>query len=238
MLESLAGVNISSFLQTIWETNSWMVPLVITATWETIYMVAISTICSYLIGMPLGVILVTTGEGHILENNRINRILGSLVNAVRSVPFIIFLILVIPFTRLVVGTFIGTVASIVPLTLAAIPFVARLVETSFKEIEWGLIEAALSMGANAWQIITKVLIPEALPSILLGVSITAINLVGYSAMAGIVGGGGLGTLAYYYGYQRFEYSIMWVTVIVLILFVQGIQMLGDILSARIINKRR
>jgi D-methionine transport system permease protein len=238
MLESLAGINISSFLQTIWETNSWMVPLVLTATWETIYMVAISTICSYLIGMPLGVILVTTGEGHILENNRINRILGSIVNAVRSVPFIIFLILVIPFTRLFVGTFIGTVASIVPLTLAAIPFVARLVETSFKEIEWGLIEAALSMGANAWQIITKVLIPEALPSILLGVSITAINLVGYSAMAGIVGGGGLGTLAYYYGYQRFEYSIMWVTVIVLILFVQGIQMLGDILSARIINKRR
>jgi D-methionine transport system permease protein len=238
MLESLVGANVSNLLQTTWEANSWMVSPVLMATWETIYMVAISTICSYLMGLPLGVILVTTGEGHILENSKINKVLGSIVNAVRSVPFIIFLILVIPITRIVVGTFIGTVASIVPLTLAAIPFVARLVETSFKEIEWGLIEAALSMGANAWQIITKVLIPEALPSILLGVSITAINLVGYSAMAGIVGGGGLGTLAYYYGYQRYQYAIMWVTVIVLIVFVQGIQMLGDKLSARIINKRR
>lgn len=238
MLENLAGANITAFLQTWLGANSQMGSSVLTATWETIYMVAISTICSYLIGMPLGIILVTTGEGHILENSTINRVLGSIVNAVRSVPFIIFLILVIPLTRIIVGTFIGTVASIVPLTLAAIPFVARLVETSFKEIEWGLIEAALSMGANAWQIITKVLIPEALPSITLGVSITAINLVGYSAMAGIVGGGGLGTLAYYYGYQRYQYDIMWITVIVLIVFVQGIQMLGDRLSARIINKRR
>ncbi|MGI5921738.1 MAG: methionine ABC transporter permease [Syntrophomonadaceae bacterium] len=235
MLESLVAINIGSFLSS-WGGDNYS--LVLTATWETIYMVAISTFGSYLIGMPLGVILVTTEEGHILENKGVNKILGSVVNAVRSVPFIIFLILVIPFTRLVVGTFIGTVASIVPLTLAAIPFVARLVETSFKEIDWGLIEAALSMGANAWQIITKVLIPEALPSILLGVSITAINLVGYSAMAGIVGGGGLGTLAYYYGFQRYQYDIMWITVIVLVVFVQGIQMLGDKLSARIINKRR
>jgi D-methionine transport system permease protein len=122
--------------------------------------------------------------------------------------------------------------------LAAIPFVARLVETSFKEIEWGLIEAALSMGASAWQIITKVLVPEAKPSLILGVAITTINLVGYSAMAGIVGGGGLGTLAYYYGYQRYEDSIMWITVILLIIFVQGIQMLGDKLTGATINKRR
>lgn len=218
--------------------NSVMMTAVAQATWETFYMVAISTAFSYIIGLPLGIILVTTDAGHILDNKSVNKVLGSVVNAVRSIPFIILLILVIPFTRLVVGTFIGTIASIVPLTLAAIPFVARLVETSFKEIEWGLIEAALSMGANAWQIITKVLIPEALPSIVLGVSITAINLVGYSAMAGIVGGGGLGTLAYYYGFQRYQYDIMWITVIVLILFVQGIQMLGDFFSARVVNKRR
>lgn len=208
------------------------------ATWETIYMVLISTFFSYLFGLPLGIILVTTSDRHILENKWVNRVLGALVNATRSIPFIIFLILLIPLTRLIVGTSIGTVASIVPLTLAAIPFVARLVETSLKEIDWGLIEAALSMGASAWQVIWKVLIPEARPSLILGVAITAISLVGYSAMAGIVGGGGLGTLAYYYGYQRYETSVMWATVIVLIILVQGIQMLGDNLAAKIVNKRR
>lgn len=218
--------------------NSWMVDAILLATWETFYMVAISTALSYVFGLPLGVILVTTGEGHILESKGVNNVLGTIVNAVRSIPFIIFLILVIPLTRLIVGTSIGTIASIVPLTLAAIPFVARLVETSLREIEWGLIEAALSMGANAWQIITKVLIPEALPSIILGVAITTINLVGYSAMAGIVGGGGLGTLAYYYGYQRYEDVIMWVTVIVLIIFVQLVQMLGDKMQSITIRKRR
>ena len=193
---------------------------------------------SYLFGLPLGVILVVTARGHILENRGVNNVLGSIVNATRSIPFIIFLILLIPFTRMVVGTSIGTVASIVPLTLAAIPFVARLVETSLKEIEWGLIEAALSMGASAWQIISKVLLPEAAPSTLLGVAITTINLVGYSAMAGIVGGGGLGTLAYYYGYQRYEDKVMWVTVIVLVILVQGFQMLGDKLAGKVANKRR
>lgn len=219
-------------------TSSGMADTVLFATWETIYMVAISTALSYLLGLPLGIILVTTEEGHILENKTFNQVLGTFVNAVRSIPFIIFLILVIPLTRIIVGTPIGTVASIVPLTLAAIPFVARLVETSFKEIEWGLIEAALSMGANAWQIITKVLIPEAKPSLVLGIAITTINLVGYSAMAGIVGGGGLGSLAYYYGYQRYEDSIMWITVILLIILVQGVQMLGDKFTAATINKRR
>ncbi|NLW43576.1 MAG: ABC transporter permease [Syntrophomonadaceae bacterium] len=201
-------------------------------------MVAVSTFFAYVFGLPLGIILVTTSPGHVLENIRVNQVLGSIVNAVRSIPFIVFLILIIPFTRLVVGTYIGTVASIVPLTLAAIPFVARLVETSLKEIEWGLVEAALSMGASAWQVIYKVLIPEAMPSLSLGVAITTINLVGYSAMAGIVGGGGLGTLAYYYGYQRYEDLVMWSTVIVLIILVQSVQMLGDNLAARIAKKRR
>lgn len=230
----IAGISVAQVLA----DNSWMVDAVLIATWETFYMVAISTTLSYIIGLPLGVVLVTTGEGHILESKGVNRVLGIIVNAVRSIPFIIFLILVIPLTRFIVGTPIGTVASIVPLTLAAIPFVARLIETSLQEIEWGLIEAALSMGANAWQVITKVLIPEALPSMILGVAITTINLVGYSAMAGIIGGGGLGTLAYYFGYQRYEDVIMWVTVIVLILFVQSVQMLGDKMQSITINKRR
>lgn len=221
-----------------WAQNSWIGEKLLSATWETLYMVVISTALSYLFGLPLGVILVTTEPGHVLENSWINRVLGVIVNATRSIPFIIFLILVIPFTRLVVGTSIGTIASMVPLTLAAIPFVARMVETSLKEIQWGLIEAAVSMGANAWQVISKVLIPEATPSIILGIAITTINLVGYSAMAGIVGGGGLGTLAYYYGYQRYEDLIMWATVIVLILFVQCVQILGDKTAARAINKRR
>lgn len=234
MEQVVASIMASSF----WVENSWVFEMVLIATWETTYMVFISTLLSYVIGLPLGVILVTTSEGHVLESKGLNRVLGVIVNAVRSIPFIIFLILVIPFTRWVVGTPIGTVASMVPLTLAAIPFVARMVETSLKEIEWGLIEAALSMGANAWQVISKVLLPEAKPSIILGMAITTINLVGYSAMAGIVGGGGLGTLAYYYGYQRYEDLIMWVTVIVLIVFVQGIQMLGDKMTANTINKRR
>lgn len=228
MLEMLASMGI----------NAWLAEKLVLATWETIYMVLTSTVLSYLFGLPLGVILVITAKGHILENNGVNRVLGWIVNATRSIPFIIFLILLIPLTRLIAGTYIGTVASIVPLTLAAIPFVARMVETSLKEIEWGLIEAALSMGAGTWTIIFRVLLPEARPSLLLGVAITTINLVGYSAMAGIVGGGGLGTLAYYYGYQRYENSIMWATVIVLIVLVQGIQMLGDNLAEKVSNKRR
>jgi D-methionine transport system permease protein len=238
MILSAHAVFANIDLNAFWAQNSWIGEKLATATWETFYMVIICTALSYLFGLPLGVILVTTEAGHVLENRWVNRSLGVIVNATRSIPFIIFLILVIPFTRLVVGTSIGTTASMVPLTLAAIPFVARMVETSFKEIQWGLIEAAVSMGANAWQVIAKVLIPEAMPSIILGVAITTINLVGYSAMAGIVGGGGLGTLAYYYGYQRYEDLIMWATVIVLIIFVQCVQVLGDKMAARAINKRR
>lgn len=238
MIETLIGFISQESLISLWEANSWVPEALVVATWETIYMVAISTFFSYVFGLPLGIILVTTSPGHVLENSRVNQVLGSIVNATRSIPFIIFLILLIPFTRWVVGTPIGTIASIVPLTLAAIPFVARIVETSLKEIEWGLIEAALSMGASAWQVIYKVLVPEATPSLCLGVAITTINLVGYSAMAGIVGGGGLGTLAYYYGFQRYQDLVMWSTVIVLIILVQGMQMLGDNLAARVAKKRR
>lgn len=217
--------------------DAWLMDRLLVATWETIYMVAASTFFSYLFGLPLGVILVITEQGHIMENKTLNRVLGWIINATRSIPFIIFLILIIPITRFLVGTYIGTVASIVPLTLAAIPFVARLVETSLKEIEWGLIEAALSMGANTWTIIAKVLLAEAKPSLILGVAITTINLIGYSAMAGIVGGGGLGTLAYYYGYQRYENTIMWATVIFLIVIVQGVQFLGEKLAQKASKNR-
>ncbi len=208
------------------------------ATWETIYMVLISTFVAYLIGLPLSIVLVCTDKGHILENSMLNKTLGAIVNIARSIPFIIFLILVIPITKILVGSFIGTIASIVPLSLAAIPFVARQAELSLKEIDRGLIEAAQSMGANNWQIIRNVLIPEAKPSIILGIAITTITLIGYSAMAGIVGGGGLGTLAYYDGFQRYNQEILWTTVIVLVVLVQGIQMLGDRLVLKILNKRR
>ncbi|MGI6307016.1 MAG: methionine ABC transporter permease [Dethiobacteria bacterium] len=238
MPDLFTALNLEAFFKSFLGANDWVPGSLLLATWETIYMVAISTFLSYVAGLPLGVILVTTSKDHILENQRWNQVLGSIVNAVRSVPFIIFLILLIPLTRLVVGTYIGTMASIVPLTLAAIPFVARLVETSLKEIEWGLVEAALSMGSSAWQVISKVLLPEAKPALLLGVAITAINLVGYSAMAGIVGGGGLGTLAYFYGYQRYQVVVMWSSVVVLVILVQGIQMLGDSLAAKVVNKRR
>jgi len=238
MFEATALINLPCLMGAAALDYSWLLEKVSLATWETIYMVVVSTALAYVMGLPLGVILVTTEKGHILENIPLNRILGVIVNVFRSIPFIVFLILVIPLTKLIVGGFIGTVASMVPLTLAAVPFVARLVETSLKEIEWGLIEAALSMGANAWQIITKVLLPEASPSLILGVAITAINLVGYSAMAGIVGGGGLGTLAYYYGYQRYQTLVLLVTVIILVIMVQGVQVLGDTLAARAVKRRR
>lgn len=238
MIEAIMVVDINAFLDSTLGENAWVPGALLLATWETIYMVLISTAVSYIVGLPLAVILVTTEKGHILENQRLNETLGTIVNAFRSIPFIILLILVIPLTRIIVGTSIGTVASIVPLSIAAIPFVARLVETSLKEIDWGLIEAALSMGANTWQIIRKVLIPEAIPSVVLGVAITAINLVGYSAMAGVLGGGGLGTLAYYHGFMRYKTGVMWITVIVLIILVQLIQMLGTRLSNRVVAKRR
>lgn len=238
MFDFITAIDINGLLVSSLGENAWIPEKILIATWETIYMVAISTLLSYVFGLALGIILVITSENHVSENKSVNLVLGSIVNATRSIPFIIFLILVIPLTRFLVGTSIGTAASIVPLTLAAIPFVARLVEASLKEIEWGLVEAALSMGANTWEIISKVLLPEAKPSILLGVAITTINLIGYSAMAGIVGGGGLGTLAYYYGYQRYEDSIMFITVIVLIIMVQAIQMIGDRLASQANNKGR
>ena len=213
-----------------------VIKLLITGTLDTLQMTVISTIMAMIIGIPLGVVLVVTSKGHILENAALNKILGAIVNATRSIPFIILMVAIIPFTRMVVGTSIGTTAACVPLTLAAIPFLARLVETSIKDIQFGVIEAAQSMGASPFQIIRKVLLPEALPTIIDNVTVLIVNLIGYSAMAGAIGGGGLGDIAIRYGYQRFQGDIMLATIIILIIMVQVIQMMGDGLS-KAMNKK-
>ena len=213
-----------------------VIKLLITGTLDTLQMTVISTIMAMIIGIPLGVVLVVTSKGHILENAALNKILGAIVNATRSIPFIILMVAIIPFTRMVVGTSVGTTAACVPLTLAAIPFLARLVETSIKDIQFGVIEAAQSMGASPFQIIRKVLLPEALPTIIDNVTVLIVNLIGYSAMAGAIGGGGLGDIAIRYGYQRFQGDIMLATIIILIIMVQVIQMIGDGLS-KAMNKK-
>ena len=203
---------------------------------ETFYMVSVATLFTILLGLPLGVLLVITDCGQIWASLGLNRGLAGIVNVGRSLPFIILLVAIIPLTRLIVGTSIGSTAAIVPLTIAAIPFFARVVETSLREVDRGLIEAAQSMGATNWHIIRKVLLPEAMPSLVLGLTITVIGLLGYSAMAGTVGGGGLGDLAIRYGYNRFQTDVMIATVVLLIILVQGIQMLGDAAARRISKK--
>lgn len=211
--------------------------LLLKSFWETCYMVAAATIISTLLGLPLGVILTVTRKGHILENAPLNSILGAVVNATRSTPFIILMVAIIPLTRLIVGSSIGTTAAIVPLTISAAPFIARIIESSLLEIDPGVIEAAQAMGASPLQIITKVLLPEALHSIVLGITLAIISLIGYSAMAGALGGGGLGDLAIRYGYQRFRVDIMIATVIVLIAQVQIVQSLGNSISRKL-NKNK
>lgn len=205
--------------------------------WNTIYMVFVSAFVSALIGIPLGVILTLTAPGHFKEQRCLHHALGWIVNIGRSFPFAILMIALIPFTRWVIGTSLGTTASIVPLTVAAIPFLARLVESSLNEIDKGMVEAAIVMGSTPMQIVTKVLLPEALPSLILAVTTTLINLVGYSAMAGTMGGGGLGKIAIQYGYQRFNTFLMVVTVVILIILVQAIQEIGYRLSYYIRRKR-
>ena len=197
---------------------------------ETFYMVAVATVIAGIIGIPLGVTLVTTSKGHILQNLFINRILGTIVNIIRSVPFIILMVAIIPLTRLVAGTSIGTAAACVPLTIVAIPFLSRLVETSIRDVDYGLVEAAESMGATPFQIIRKVLLPEAMPTIINNVTVLIVNLIGASAMAGAIGGGGLGDIAIRYGYQRFRPDVMLATIIILIVVVNLIQYGGDLAS--------
>ncbi|MBO6807879.1 methionine ABC transporter permease [Thalassospira sp.] len=211
---------------------STLVPILLQATWETIYMVAVSLSIATLFGLPLGVLLATSGRGELFEALWFQRVFGPLVNATRSVPFIILAVAIIPFTRFVVGTSIGTSAAIVPLTVAAIPFIARIIEGAMREVDGGLIEAAQAMGARPVQVVTKVLLPEALPGIIHGLTLTAVTLIGYSAMVGAVGAGGLGDLGIRYGYQRFRPDVMAAVVITLIVVVQAVQSFGDYLARK------
>ncbi|MBD1568353.1 MULTISPECIES: methionine ABC transporter permease [Aliivibrio] len=207
--------------------------LLLNATGETLYMVAVAGIVGFAIGIPLGVVLHITKKGGLMENTAFNSVLGAIVNVGRSVPFLVLMVAIIPVTKLIVGSFIGTTAAIVPLTIGAIPFVARLIEGALIEVPSGLVEAAQSMGATPLQIITKVLLPEALPTILNSVTITLVTLVSYSAMAGTVGGGGLGDVAIRYGFHRYDLTIMAVTVVMLIVLVQIIQSVGDALVKKV-----
>lgn len=206
------------------------------ATGQTFYMVGVSALLATLFGLPVGAFLATSKAGEIFALPAANAVIGAIVNATRSTPFIILVVAIIPFTRLVAGTSIGTSAAIVPLTVAAAPFIARIVESAIREVDPGLTEAARAMGATPLQIVRKVLVPEALPSIILGLTLSVVSLIGYSAMVGAVGGGGLGDLGIRYGYQRFMPDVMAVVVIVLIALVQSVQSLGDRL-ARTLNRR-
>lgn len=206
------------------------------AFFETLYMVGIATLVAILLGMPLGIVLYVTDTGLILENKIIRGIFGFITNLIRSIPFIILLVFLIPFTRWLIGTNIGPTAAAVPLSVAAIPFFARIVESAAREIDRGVIEAAVSVGASPWTIIREIILPEAKPGIISGLTITVISLVSYSAMAGTVGGGGIGDLAIRYGYYRYDNNVMYTTVIVLIALVQAIQITGDFIAKKV-NKR-
>ena len=210
------------------------------STLQTLSMVFFSTLFSLMLGLPLGVLLFVTGEeeqGGIIPLPLLNSILGRVVNVLRSFPFIILMILLFPLSRLLIGTSIGTAATIVPLSIAAAPFVARVIETALKEVDPGVVQAARAMGSTNFQIVRKVLIPEAMPSLISGVALTIINLIGYSAMAGAIGGGGLGDLAIRYGYQRFRGDIMLVAVIIILALVEIVQIIGNRLSARLLARR-
>lgn len=213
-----------------------MANLVIPSLLETLYMVSVSTVFSLLIGFPLGILLVITAKDSIWEKQLFNNILNGIINILRSFPFLILMILLFPLAKIIVGKTIGTTATIVPLSIAAAPFVARIMESSLKEVDKGVIELSLSMGATIPQIILKVLIPEALPSIVLGITLTIINVIGYSAMAGAIGGGGLGDLAIRFGLYRYQSDVMIVSVLIIVILVQLIQFLGNTIAFKI-NKR-
>jgi D-methionine transport system permease protein len=213
-----------------------LIALLIESIKQTVTMVAVAALLSTLIGLPLGVLLVVTSPGQFLERPIFNRVTGTLINLIRSTPFIILMVAIIPFTRLVAGTTVGTFAAIVPLTVAITPLYARLAETAMREVDQSLIEAAESMGATPLQIIFKVLLPEALPGIIAGQTVTLVSLIGYSAMAGTVGGGGLGDLGIRFGYQRFMPEVMVAVVVILVAIVQSVQMTGDF-AARLVNHR-
>ncbi|MCM1466877.1 MAG: ABC transporter permease [Alistipes sp.] len=214
-----------------------IVDMLIDGFWDSIYMTLVATLLAYVIGLPLGIILVVTDKDGIKPVVWLNRILGIIINILRSVPFLILLITIIPFTRWVVGTSIGTNATIVPLVVAAAPFVARVVESSLKEIDGGVIEAAQSMGTSTFQIIYKVLLPESLPSLIVGGALAVTTILSYSALAGFVGGGGLGDIAIRYGYNRYQSDIMLITVALLVVIVQVLQEVGMKL-AKVSDRRK
>jgi len=213
-----------------------IIRLIYEATLDTLAMVATAMVFATLLGLPVGLFLATSRSGELLAAPLVNRLLGLVINATRSTPFIILVVAIIPLTRLIAGTSIGTRAAIVPLTVAAAPFIARVVEAAIREVDHGLIEAARAMGASPLQIIAKVLLPEAKPAIVMALTLTVVSLIGYSAMVGAVGGGGLGDLGIRYGYQRFMPDVMAAVVAVLIILVQGVQTIGDLIAKRV-NKR-
>jgi D-methionine transport system permease protein len=212
--------------------------LLISSFGQTLYMVGVSGLIGSLIGIPLGVFLAASRSGELLAAPWVNSVLGLIVNAARSTPFIILVVAIVPLTRFIAGTSIGTKAAIVPLTIAAAPFIARVIEGAIRGVDQGLIEAARSMGATPLQIVRKVLLPEALPAITLALTLTLVSLIGYSAMVGAVGGGGLGDLGIRFGYQRFMPDVMLTVVLVLIVLVQGVQSLGDFLARRFDKRSR
>lgn len=208
------------------------------ATLATLGMVFVSGLVTLLAGLPLGVLLYATRRHHLLANPSLWLVLSVIVDVTRSIPFVILMVAVTPLTRLLTGTSIGTVAAMVPLSLCAIPFFARITENALLEVQGGLIEAAHAMGATGWQIVRKVLLPESAPALINGMTLTLINLTGYSAMAGAIGGGGLGDVAIRYGYQRFDTTVLLLTIAVMIVMVQGIQMTGDLLSKKCSHVRK
>jgi D-methionine transport system permease protein len=211
--------------------------LLLTGLGETIYMVVVSTIAALMLGLPLGIILVVTEKGHVLEAPKFNKVLGTIINVLRSFPFIILIVVLLPLSRFIVGTTLGATAAIVPLSIGSAPFLARIIENCLKEVNFGKIEAAIAIGANPFTIITKVLIPEALPSLIRGITIAIIAITGFTAVAGAIGAGGIGSLAIRFGYMRFRDDIMLATVIILVLLVQGVQWGGDY-AAKYINRKR
>lgn len=224
MIETITG---------LWDKYGMML---LEGTGATLYMTFAATLFAYLIGLPLGVLMIVTARNGIRPRPVFNAVLGWIINIGRSIPFIILIVALIPFTRLITGTSIGPTAAIVPLVVGAAPFVARMVETSLKEVDTKVVEAAQTMGATGWQIVWKVLLPESIPSLIRGTSISTITLIGYSAMAGTVGGGGLGDIAIRYGYQRYQQDVMLVTIVLLVIIVQLIQF-GFGLLAAAIDKR-
>ncbi|MEV7423065.1 MULTISPECIES: methionine ABC transporter permease [unclassified Streptomyces] len=214
-------------------TWSEMQPLLTQACWDTLYMVGWSTLIAIVGGLPLGILLVLTDRGGLLQNTVASRVIGQIVNVARSMPFIILMVALMGFTRVITGTTIGREAAIVPLAVGAIPFFARLVETAVHEVDGGLVEAVQSMGGSTWTIVRKVLVPESLPSLISSATTTIVALIGYSAMAGTVGAGGLGDIAIRYGYQRFETGMMWITVAILAVVISVIQFAGDFAASRL-----